>query len=159
MKGGDYTMNQAEKAKFLEAFGKRVKEYRLQKELSQEALANMIGYSTDNARSSINKIESGKSDLPASKIYALANALGVPIGKLMGWWDQFDHNLDTVKLQKEVSIIEQIEQSHGKTVSEAFSTFLQLDNEDRKDTQNFMDFKLSKEKYSVQKESPGGKAI
>ena len=80
-------MDSTEKAKFLEAFGSRVKKYRIEKELSQEALANLIGYTSDNARSSINKIEAGKSDLPASKIRLLAQALGVPIGGLMGWYD------------------------------------------------------------------------
>ena len=83
-------MDSTEKAKFLEAFGSRVKKYRIEKELSQEALANLIGYTSDNARSSINKIEAGKSDLPASKIRLLAQALGVPIGSLMGWYDEFD---------------------------------------------------------------------
>lgn len=49
--------------------------------LSQEQLAKKIGY-TD--RSSIAKIESGKVDLPQSKIVALAKALQTTTLALMG---------------------------------------------------------------------------
>ncbi len=152
-------MNSTEKAKFLEAFGSRVKKYRIEKELSQEALANLIGYTSDNARSSINKIESGKSDLPASKIRLLAQALGVPIGKLMGWWDEFDESHDTKEIQNEVNLIEQIEQHHGKTTSEAFGMYIQLDSDDQGEIRGEMKQMLKSEKYSAKDESSSGKAM
>lgn len=152
-------MNSTEKAKFLEAFGSRVKKYRIEKELSQEALANLIGYTSDNARSSINKIESGKSDLPASKIRLLAQALGVPIGKLMGWWDEFDESHDTKEIQNEVNLIEQIELQHGKTASEAFGMYVQLDSDDQGEIRGEMKQMLKAEKYSAKEESSSGKAM
>lgn len=49
--------------------------------LSQEALAEMVGYSD---RSSIAKIEAGKVDLSQSKIAAFAAALSVTPAQLMG---------------------------------------------------------------------------
>ena len=65
-------MTDKEKQTFLKEFGCRVKQHRIEKEMSQEELANLVGYTSDNARSSIQKIESGKSDLPASKIFTSA---------------------------------------------------------------------------------------
>ena len=60
--------------------GKRIRILRLEKELSQEALAHMCGY---NSRSSINKIEAGLNDIPQSKIKAIADALSVSPAWLM----------------------------------------------------------------------------
>lgn len=151
-------MNITEKAKFLEEFGSRVRQLRIERGLSQEELANLVGYMSNNARSSINKIESGKSDLPASKIHSLAKALNVPVGRLLGWLEQSDKTYDTVKFEREVNLIEQIQSIHGKTLSEAFSMFLQMDHEDQKETVEFMGYKLSKEKYH-KKESLGKKVM
>lgn len=72
-----------EKQVYLQEFGSRVHQFRMNKGLSLDELARMCGYTSTNARSSIQKIEAGKSDLPASKIHALAAALGVSISELM----------------------------------------------------------------------------
>ena len=118
-------MTDKEKQTFLKEFGYRVKQHRIEKEMSQEELANLVGYTSDNARSSIQKIESGKSDLPASKIRILAEVLEIPVEKLMGW----DHKKATEedlqewnekynpggKLAAEVNILEEIQKQHGKT--------------------------------------------
>ena len=53
--------------------------------LTQEELAKKLGYKT---RSSINKIESGLSDIPQSKIAAFAKALNTTPAELMGWDDE-----------------------------------------------------------------------
>ena len=50
--------------------------------LTQEELANRVGYKTKTA---VNKIELGKRDLPQKKIAAFADALGVTPGHLLGW--------------------------------------------------------------------------
>ncbi len=60
--------------------GKRIRKLRLEKEMSQEALAQICGY---NSRSSINKIEAGLNDIPQSKIKAIADALSVSPAWLM----------------------------------------------------------------------------
>lgn len=65
---------------------KRIKTKRIELGLSQSELAERVGYSD---RTSIAKIESGKTDLPQSKIREFANALGVTSAYLMGW-DEVD---------------------------------------------------------------------
>lgn len=66
----------------LEEIGKRIKDLRESKKLSQEELARAAGYKT---RSSINKIELGKTNLSQSRITKIANALETSPGYLMGW--------------------------------------------------------------------------
>lgn len=63
-------------------FGKRIKDKRVELNMTQEELAKRAGYTS---RSSINKIELGLVDLPQSKIVAIANALGVTPTYLLGW--------------------------------------------------------------------------
>lgn len=62
--------------------GKNIAEARKRLEMTQEELAEKVGY---RSRSAINKIESGARDLPQKKIAAFAEALGVTPGHLMGW--------------------------------------------------------------------------
>ena len=76
-----------EKEIFLREFGQRVKNARKNKDLTLEELANKMGYISENERSSVQKIETGKSDLPASKIRKLADILEVSVGYLMGFDD------------------------------------------------------------------------
>jgi len=59
----------------------RIKQRREELNMSQEELANKLGYRT---RSSIAKIESGNSDIPQAKITAFAEALQVSTSFLMG---------------------------------------------------------------------------
>jgi repressor LexA len=63
-------------------FGNRVKQKRLDLQMTQEELAKAAGYTS---RSSINKIELGLVDLPQSKIIAIAKALHTAPTYLMGW--------------------------------------------------------------------------
>lgn len=59
-----------------------IKNRRIELGLSQEDLARKMGYTS---RSSIAKIESGKNDIPQSKIQAFAKALQTTPGYLMGY--------------------------------------------------------------------------
>lgn len=81
-------MNEAIRSIFLKNFGNRIKIRRKEKGISQEELANIVGYISENARSSIQKIESGKSDIPISKIKLIADALDTTPSYLMGWTDE-----------------------------------------------------------------------
>ena len=67
-------MEDFERSKYLEAFGRRIREYRIRRGMSQEELAEKAGYTN---RSTITKIEKGRADVPRSKIIQLAQALGV----------------------------------------------------------------------------------
>ena len=62
----------------------RIKELRKQNNWTQEELAQKVGY-TD--RSTIAKIESGKIDIPQSKIIEFAEVFGVNAGDLLGYGD------------------------------------------------------------------------
>lgn len=70
---------------------KNIRNLREQLGYTQQELAEMTGYSD---RTSIAKIESGKIDLPQSKIISFANALNTTPSELMGWND------DDVELAK-----------------------------------------------------------
>ena len=65
----------------LEHLGKRIKDKRIELNMTQEELAKKVGYTS---RSSINKIELGLVDLPQSKITMIAQVLDVSAAYLMG---------------------------------------------------------------------------
>ncbi len=64
-----------------EKMGIIIQQARKEQKLSQTELANLVGYKDKTA---IAKIESGKVDLPQSKIISFSNALNIPIDKLFG---------------------------------------------------------------------------
>ncbi|MBE6820505.1 MAG: helix-turn-helix transcriptional regulator [Ruminococcaceae bacterium] len=61
--------------------GNKIKERRKELNISQEKLAEMVGYSS---RSSINKIEMGTRDFPRSLVIKFAKALNVSPSWLLG---------------------------------------------------------------------------
>ena len=65
----------------------RIRKRRGELGLSQEELAQKMGY---KSRSSINKIEMGENDIPQSKIVQFARALNTTPAYLMGWEDNPD---------------------------------------------------------------------
>lgn len=60
----------------------RIRETRLARGMSQGELAEKAGYTS---RASINKIEKGLVDVPRSKLFAIAKALGVSPAWLLGF--------------------------------------------------------------------------
>lgn len=148
-------MNEDQRKQYLIEIGNRIKQLRTEKDMSQDELAKKSGY---GSRSTINKIELGINDVPQSKVKAIAEALGVSVGTLL-CWDEFDQKYNTKKIQKEINLIEQIEKQHGKTTSEAFGMYVQLDSDDQGEIRGEMKQMLKAEKYSIQKESSNGKAM
>lgn len=69
--------------------GDRIKEKRIELHLSQEELANRMGYTS---KSTINKIELGKNDVNQKKIVQFAEALHTTVPYLMGWDDTIEHD-------------------------------------------------------------------
>ena len=63
----------------------RIKKRRIELGMSQQQLADKVGY---KSRSAINKIEMGLRDINESKIMAFAQALNVTPSYLMGWDDE-----------------------------------------------------------------------
>lgn len=64
--------------------GARIRALRIEKGMSQEELANKIGYTSVSSRSTINKIEMGKNDISQSNLLKYARALDTTIEYLLG---------------------------------------------------------------------------
>ena len=75
--------------------GNNIRQARIYAQLTQEELAKRMGY---KSKSTINKIELGKNDIPQSKIKQFAEVLGTTTAVLMGWKDPNQSNLMTEQL-------------------------------------------------------------
>jgi transcriptional regulator with XRE-family HTH domain len=73
----------------LATFGSRIRQKRIELNMTQTELAKRTGYTS---RSSINKIELGLVDLPQSKIIAISKALKCLPTHLMGWTEETEHS-------------------------------------------------------------------
>lgn len=69
----------------MSVLGNRIKAQRELLDMTQEELAQKLGY---KSRSTVNKIEMGINDIPQSKIPKFAKALNCSIAYLMGWSDE-----------------------------------------------------------------------
>lgn len=69
--------------------GQRIKARRNELKLSQRELCEKMGYSN---HSTIGKIETGKVDIPQSRIVQFAEVLGVSVAYLMGWEEEIKKN-------------------------------------------------------------------
>jgi len=85
--------------------GRRIRQRRKQLGLSQDDLAQMLGY---RGRTSINKIELGGSDLPIDKVPEIAKALNVSINYLLS--DEGDFIADLAERYKGVAFTEEEKQ-------------------------------------------------
>ena len=85
--------------------GQRIKRRREELQMSQEELANKIGY---KSLSSINKIELDLYNLKQSKIKTIADALNTTPSYIMGW-DELDKPENIKKNKKEIKIYKIIE--------------------------------------------------
>ena len=74
--------------------GKRIKNLREEKEITQEMLAEKAEYAS--GKGMISKIENGNTEPPVSKLFKIADALGTNIAYLMGW----DDSLKTLTQQE-----------------------------------------------------------
>ncbi len=142
-------MPEQEKEKFLTEFGNRVRQYRTEKKMSLDELARKCGYTSDNARSSIQKIEAGKSDVPASKIRLLAKALELPVNAIMGWPDEREAGCtaNSSPLLR-AALVEQ----YGLSAPEALTLYARLDASDQGEIRGEMKHMLRAGKYFAQEE-------
>lgn len=62
--------------------GERVKRLRIERGMTQDELAEKIGY---KSRATINKIESGEREMPQKMIVKFADALGTSPNYIVGW--------------------------------------------------------------------------
>lgn len=73
-----------------ETLGQRIKRLRIERNMSQEQLAERLGY---KSRSSINKIELGINDITQTKVIEFAEVLRITPAYLMGWDDNEGNTL------------------------------------------------------------------
>lgn len=90
---------------------KRIRDLRIEKNMTQEELAKAAGYT---GRSAINKIEKGEVDIPRSKIIAIAKALDVSPLYIAGFDERVSdpqngiENESNTKLEKVIAMSEQL---------------------------------------------------
>ena len=117
--------------------GERIKNRRLELELSQDQLAQKVGY---KSRSSINKIELSR-ELPLKKVQLMADALETTPGYLMGWTPEAEKNINQVK-----NAIMNAKPS--STIQNRINDKLsRLNKEGLKMADSYMNFLLSQEQY------------
>ena len=86
--------------------GQRIKARRNELKLSQRELCEKMGYSN---HSTIGKIETGKVDIPQSRIVQFAEVLGVSVAYLMGWEEEIKKNpKETAELHYEMIMDEDL---------------------------------------------------
>lgn len=81
----DYILEGDKNVDEMSTIGDNVRRIRNELGMTQEELATKMGY---KSKSTINKIELGKNDIPQSKIVQLAKALHTTPKELMGWEEQ-----------------------------------------------------------------------
>ena len=115
-------MNKEESKK---QFGKNLKRLRMEKGLSQEELARALGFKN---RSSINKIEIGRSNIPTDKIQKTAEVLGVsPLVLFQIDGEEIKGMIDELSLvdKEDMEAIKAAREAHGSMpdlTEEYFST-------------------------------------
>lgn len=110
----------------------RIKALRERRGLSQEDLANLLGYKD---RSTIAKIEKGINDITQSKIIAFAQALNTTPAYLMGWEDEqhkslssFPDNIMPLPKTKKVPLLGEIACGEPIFAAEELDTYMEIDD-------------------------------
>jgi len=83
---------------FLKEFGIKIRQLRQMNGWTQKQLAEMCGYKSGSSNSTINKIETGKSDISISKLIVFSEIFGVSTSYLLG---EGDSSAETEKIAKE----------------------------------------------------------
>lgn len=133
--------------------GQIIKRLREEREMTQETLAELMGYSH---KSSINKIEMGKADLPQSKLVAFAKIFGVSPCVLIGYdepatneeLDAWDEQLNkNGELNHEVKLIEQVQKQYGSDAVKILQLFTSLNQSGKEKAVSNLEDLTAIEKY------------
>ena len=108
--------------------GKRIRELRIKKGMSQEQLAKAVGYTSAHSRSTISKIEKGENDIVQSQLVLYAKALGTTVGYLLdiSTHDGFDIGHQPDEARVSTNVCEIVQGAYGKNAFELLSTFIEL---------------------------------
>lgn len=115
--------------------GKRIRQLRLELQLSQKELAHKMGYKSEAA---ICKVENGEDNITLDRVSKFAKALGCTPSYLMGWEDEekaIDNKNEIVKeIEKRGLSEEQI-----KSVMHFVDLFLKLPPDKQKAIENLLE--------------------
>lgn len=164
--------------------GTKIKERRKYLRLTLKEVAAAVGV----AEATVQRWESGNIEsIRADRITKLSNVLQLPIEEVTGWfskeeeWKKLDSEANLEQICSEVELAKCIEEVYGTDALHAFSKFLELNKKERSkitellfsystldeidraevrgNIKGIIDTLLTDPKYSIQKESSGGKAI
>ena len=79
--------------------GEKVKLKREELDITQDELAQMVGYAGKSRKTSINKIEKGLQGVPKDKIPAFAKILNLDIRELAEWPNDIEKSPDAIFLE------------------------------------------------------------
>lgn len=100
-----------------------IKKFRLERGLSQDELAILVGYKN---RSSIAQIERGDVDLPQNKIVKFAEVFDVYAGDLMGWHDGDGNDLYSADEKAVILRYRKLNNSGRKMVRQLLDDFAMI---------------------------------
>lgn len=164
--------------------GAKIKERRKFLRLTLKEVAAAVGV----AEATVQRWESGNIEsIRADRITKLSNVLQLPIEEVTSWfskeeeWKKLDSEANLEQICSEIELAKCIEEVYGTDALHAFSKFLELNEKERNkitellfsystldeidraevrgNIKGIIDTLLSDPKYSIQKESSGGKAI
>lgn len=145
-------MDMTIKQNYKKEIGERIRELRIKKGLSQEELAKSVGYTSNNSRSTINKIEQGQNDIAQSKLKAYAIALDTTVSYLLGIDPMQDYmksaNNNQVHRNKQ-TLTEEIMEEYGSETAQAVTLFLRLNHIGKKKAIETLEDMTSIEKYTT----------
>ncbi len=122
------------------SIGEKIKDRREFLGLSQDELAHKVGY---KSRSSIQKIETGRTDVSQTKISQIASALDTSVCYLMGWKDE---KTDSHQHPRVIQIAEQNE-------LDLIRAYRQLNDSGKLECMSHLDYLLTQERFTKDTES------
>lgn len=119
-----------------------IKKRRIQLNISQQELAELVGY---RGRSMVSQIESGNVDLPLSMIKRFADALKCSPAYLMGWMEE------NVNASEEFQrFYEEHKDELPSRLAAYFDIFAKLSPESQDKVIDYMNYQIEKENNNAQ---------
>jgi transcriptional regulator with XRE-family HTH domain len=106
--------------------GEKIKRRRTELKWSQRELAEKMGYN----HSTITRIETGKIDIPQSRIVQFSEVLDVSVAYLMGWEDEempIDNDRHSENMKKLIEFCESVPEEKIDLVLKLMQTIVESD--------------------------------
>lgn len=124
--------------------GQYIKQLRIERGLSQDALGKLVGVN----RAAVNKWENGSvENIKRSTIKKLSEVFGVSPCDLMKWDEELESSKQHIK---EIIMCDLYQKCHEREVSAIVSMLLKLDSVDRQLATGIIQQMLAQDKYSTQ---------